>query len=233
MANENLTTFTEVDTGGVLTVDSADKVSCAAMPRTGSDAYLYKSYGADYFNALNINFEGRLNSTSDQYCMMYMGLSVGTVDDASGWGTEDIQVAMRDEAGSGIYLYFTRGYGVDVTSEAGLSFDTTYYFTLSRTAGSATVVLKVYSESARTTLLYTLTLTSFNTGTKWRYLYAMANATDGPSGRRATGYYQNIDLAPAAAGPANLKSYNTNLKANIKTVNSNTIANCKTLNTNA
>jgi hypothetical protein len=37
----------------------------------------------------------------------------------------------------------------------------------------------------------------------------------------------------AATGPANLKSYNTNLKANIKTINTNAIANVKTLNTNA
>jgi len=34
------------------------------------------------------------------------------------------------------------------------------------------------------------------------------------------------------SGPANLKSYNTNLKANIKTINTNVIANIKSLNTN-
>lgn len=39
-------------------------------------------------------------------------------------------------------------------------------------------------------------------------------------------------LLPALAGPANLKSYNTNLKANIKTINTNPIANVKSLNTN-
>jgi hypothetical protein len=38
--------------------------------------------------------------------------------------------------------------------------------------------------------------------------------------------------APAASGPANLKSYNTNLKANIKSINTNLIANIKSLNTN-
>lgn len=36
----------------------------------------------------------------------------------------------------------------------------------------------------------------------------------------------------AAAGPANLKSLNTNLKANIKSTNTNLIANVKSLNTN-
>lgn len=40
-------------------------------------------------------------------------------------------------------------------------------------------------------------------------------------------------IAPAVAGgPANLKSYNTNLKANIKSINTNLIANVKSLNTN-
>ncbi len=37
---------------------------------------------------------------------------------------------------------------------------------------------------------------------------------------------------PAAAGPANLKTYNTNPKANIKTVDTNTLANMKSLDTN-
>lgn len=35
-----------------------------------------------------------------------------------------------------------------------------------------------------------------------------------------------------SSGPANLKLYNTNLKANIKSINTNLIANCKSLNTN-
>jgi len=35
------------------------------------------------------------------------------------------------------------------------------------------------------------------------------------------------------AGPANLKTYNTNPKANIKSIDTNLIANVKTLNTNA
>ena len=41
-------------------------------------------------------------------------------------------------------------------------------------------------------------------------------------------------FSPAvAAGPANLKSYNTNLKANIKSIDTNLIANVKSLDTNA
>lgn len=49
-------------------------------------------------------------------------------------------------------------------------------------------------------------------------------------------YYAFSSIAPVgaggASGPANLKSYNTNLKANIKSINTNPIANIKSLNTN-
>jgi len=38
--------------------------------------------------------------------------------------------------------------------------------------------------------------------------------------------------ASSASGPANLKSYNTNLKANIKSIDTNLIANVKSLDTN-
>ncbi len=42
----------------------------------------------------------------------------------------------------------------------------------------------------------------------------------------------NAYMEQPVTGPANLKSYNTNLKANIKSVNTNPIANVKSLNTN-
>lgn len=41
-----------------------------------------------------------------------------------------------------------------------------------------------------------------------------------------------ISYGSSSSGPANLKSYNTNLKANIKSINTNPIANVKSLNTN-
>lgn len=47
-------------------------------------------------------------------------------------------------------------------------------------------------------------------------------------------FMAGVEIAPAvAAGPANLKSYNTNVKANIKSIDTNLIANVKSLDTNA
>jgi hypothetical protein len=62
-----------------------------------------------------------------------------------------------------------------------------------------------------------------------------AGATTVGSTSTATGnmYLSAISVAPAvASGPANLKSYNTNLKANIKSYNTNLIANVKSIDTN-
>jgi len=42
-----------------------------------------------------------------------------------------------------------------------------------------------------------------------------------------------LTLSAVASGPANLKSYNTNVKANIKSINTNAIANVKSFDTNA
>lgn len=43
---------------------------------------------------------------------------------------------------------------------------------------------------------------------------------------------QGAAFAPLVAGPVNLKTYDTNIKANIKSINTNLIANVKSLNTN-
>lgn len=52
-------------------------------------------------------------------------------------------------------------------------------------------------------------------------------------GSGSDGFIQAFAVELPPSGPANLKTYNTNLKANIKTINTNVIANVKTLNTNA
>lgn len=49
-----------------------------------------------------------------------------------------------------------------------------------------------------------------------------------------TTYFDDLSetITPPPSGPANLKTYNTNVKANIKSINTNILANIKSLNTN-
>lgn len=51
----DFTEFTEVDSGGYITVNSASMVSAENMPRN-VDSYLYKDYGVDFFGNLTAEF---------------------------------------------------------------------------------------------------------------------------------------------------------------------------------
>lgn len=64
---------------------------------------------------------------------------------------------------------------------------------------------------------------------------ATAGNTGNTTGTLANSSVQGLvtlSIEPLSSGPANLKTYNTNLKANIKSINTNLIANVKSLNTN-
>ena len=62
---------------------------------------------------------------------------------------------------------------------------------------------------------------------------AGAYTINGTIGDATNNIIISLSFAPAtAAGPANLKSYNTNLKANIKSIDTNLIANIKSIDTN-
>lgn len=93
----------------------------------------------------------------------------------------------------------------------------------SQTAGSGTTkrVINTTSQDAAT---------SFDSGGGVSTGSNALNYTVSPS---QTCYNVMTAFAPAAAaGPANLKSLDTNLKANIKSWNTNAIANIKSINTN-
>ena len=74
-------------------------------------------------------------------------------------------------------------------------------------------------------------------GDQWHYKNTQTDLTD-PWGTTSTNQgvflcsIYSVYTSSGATGPANLKTYNTNVKANIKTININTIENCKSLNTN-
>lgn len=60
----------------------------------------------------------------------------------------------------------------------------------------------------------------------------LGQAVNSTGGGRGEIFLLAVSPAAAASGPANLKTYNTNVKANIKSINTNVIANVKSLNTN-
>lgn len=192
MAIEDFSTYTEVDPNSKIAVGTR-RVTAADVDRD-EDVYLYKDFGADYFDGLALSFTLLVNATSTPAggSAAAGGIALSnTIDDLSGHGTTDINVVIAEET-SGFKIFLERGPGTAVDSYLG-SADTVYYCTLTRAAGNDTATLRIYSDSARTILLDTLTVSGYG-ASKWRYCYAFVNWNNGQAGADFDGYSQDLEL---------------------------------------
>lgn len=187
MAIENLTTYEEVDLIGVLTV-TAPKVEGVDVD-ADVEAYLYKDFGVDHFDALNTLFEAYVNSTSDNAGTMIMGFS-DTIDDFTGWEADSAAIMSREYSAK-YRAFLMRGYGV--ASDFGdYNLDQLYYWKIVRSAGNDTINAYIYSDAARTVLVDTLTVAGYGTA-KWRYLYAASSHNIATADQNFDGYFQDFD----------------------------------------
>jgi len=138
----------------------------------------------------------------------------------------------------------------------------TNYMTVVKFTGSAPLKLQYYSSgaysdlvgSASTSTLYWVGIDYDGAGSQFKIRVGTSGGWSGdwsayvPTGTASTTSFDSIRIGQdagtsyldnftttdpfAAAGPANLKSLDTNLKANIKSYNTNLIANVKSINTN-
>ncbi len=140
------------------------------------DTYLYKDFGADYFDNFSINFSSKIIVGSSGIGGV-MALT-NSVDDLYNVA-EGVDVIVHESGG--VYdIYLNRAPGTTAYDTYTASVNTTYYFTLYRTAGNDTIQLKIYSDSARTNLLDTLSVSGFGT-TKYEYLFAVDSWDSGDS----------------------------------------------------
>jgi hypothetical protein len=188
----DFTTFTEVDAGGKLTV-IASKITAANMLRN-EDCYVYRDFGANYFDGLKITFEIYISSTAADQGIGGLGITQTTVNDQAAWATPDIRIYAYSVTPPTLNL--ARGSTAQDTS-VGLSDNTIYYCVLSRVAGGDAVTLDIYSDAAHTTLVDSLSVSGFSTN-KFRYLYGMASYNSGVS-IRWDGYVQNLDIGKKPA----------------------------------
>jgi hypothetical protein len=190
LAIRNPTTGTEVDTGGFLT-ESSTRITVTAMT-SQTDTYLYWDDGADHYDALDTDYELYIqNEEANKYGCAGIALT-NTLNDVTGFGNDDISVLGTTRGSNVLWIRLQRGNFTETDYDA-LSTDTLYYGTLSRSAGSGTVVNHVYSDSARTTEVATQTITGLTAATKWRYQMGTVNYNTGTANRLSTGYIQNID----------------------------------------
>ena len=191
MAIEDLTTYTEVDVPGVLTVTST-KVTAANLD-DDLTVYLYKDFGVDFFNGFDVDFEILIEATSGGLGRMFMGFA-NSVATWWNWANTAVGVTLRADSGTPNQIQMTRGRAVAQDTYDNAQDDTIYYCSLKREANSDTVTLEIYSDSARLALVDTLNVAGFGAGTKYRYFYAANGPDSSAGGRDFDGYHQNFDF---------------------------------------
>lgn len=247
MANEDFTTYTEVDTGNYIT-ETASTITMLLMTY-GNACYLYKDYGASHF-AGNFRLNIDLNLTAygagsgaNNSCLSVLSDFLGTEEANRVGNKNQIGIAFGDYAsGYPILLEEVNGgnnYYAQAYSPASTA--TTYYLQIFRdtaVGANGTIYLYVYgSSSDRTNGVNLLGSSSIALQANISYRYAMGvqNYASTGGGTALSGTIANWDLAATAppTGPANLKSLDGNLKANIKSISGNLIANVKKFDGNA
>ena len=184
-----LSSYTEVDAGGYLTVGTY-RVTATNIP-TNAAAYLYKDFGAGYFNAISHRFSFKITGMSADNCTVFVyGLtnSVATLYSGAGWKTTLYVV----RAGGLYYLYLRTYNGTSVITDdyMQISLNTQYYIDVSHLVDSSVFTVKVYSDSAYSNLLDTLVIDTNYNKTTWRYLHALGGAGAGVT-NVCNGYTEN------------------------------------------
>jgi len=194
MATEDLTTYTEYDVNSHLTITSTK--ATAASVHGNETVYAIKDFGANYFDALDINFELYIESSASGNGRGGIGLSNIANVAINGFNSSSVSATIALGNDSVVRISLMRGAFTATDLYVG-SHSTLYYCTLSRAAGNDTISLFIYSDASREILLDTLVVAGFST-VKYQYLYGFVNYNDSDSFMIFSGYVQNIDLGPVA-----------------------------------
>jgi len=187
MTYEDFTTYTEVDPNSHIT-KTANHIDHYAI--RNEDAYLYADKGASHFT----NFTHLVQVQSDFHYTSSSGLGVvwmlsNDLDDFYGLQTNNktfILMCMQSSS-SFKYIALYEGYGGTLYSSSwtGAAANTPYYLKIEKSGTSLTC--KIYSDSARTNLLTTLSLT-LHGNWNFRYVFGCDSYNNGGS------YYCNNDI---------------------------------------
>jgi hypothetical protein len=182
---EDLTTYTEVDPNNRWSLTGTTKNSGVEVPNN-EDSYLYKDFTAGHFTDFEFDAQILVSAYSTSGAA-FLGLSIAAnLDD--GHNNDGIQL-LRIYYGGGQYRILLRDQNTANEDYYVSVLNTLYYCTVKREGTTCTN--KIYSDSGRTNLLDTLTITS--QATAFRYVYAGCSLNYAGT-THATGYIKNLDL---------------------------------------
>ena len=176
---EDYTDYTEVDPNARFAVIT-NKITVNGLTQN-EDAYIYYDFGVDYFNG---NYEIQVTvkiTASDLNCRIAVCSFCNHIGDVAGPDMEFLYL-YRDAGGA----YKIRLYEIDpggsTADDYVCSLNTIYYLIMKRdeSVGTyGTIYCLIYSDSARSNLLDTLSLTLQTAKTDFRYLYGVQSYNTG------------------------------------------------------
>ena len=197
MATEDLTTYTEVDPDNRVVVTTT-RCTTTNEPGTETATWVYKDKDAGHFGDFEHKFDLYMTSMQNGSCMAHHTVSNIVESWTDAYGANHQGLSTRTNCGSGgdkiIAIRDFNSHNSDAFTNL---IDTNYYCTAER--NSTTYTLKIYSDSGRTTLLDTLSLTC--TTTTLRYIFAHLCYDQAATYGTQSGYLENLDLQEIPAAP--------------------------------
>lgn len=229
---EDFTTYTEVDPGTKITI-TATRVTFADL-RRNEEAYVYLDKGVDYF-AGNFTIYLTLNlSAYDGAEVLSPWVMANDIDDVRGIDVDLASDSLFIYIGSALAVTIYECDGGTLYGDASpytITAGTTYYLKIVRdeSVGTyGTLYLYIYSNSARTTLLDTLSVALHTSKKNFRYIYPLSVWNAGTS-HSASGYVENLIIENwgddfSTESPSVTTQATTDIEATTATGNGNVTA---------
>lgn len=203
---EDWTGYIETDTSNILTV-IANKITIVDLTRS-TDSWVENDFGASHFGTTGIDHDisseaSTFNNNSDPVIYIWGLSNDSQVEDNA---DPMIVLRMQDRAGSLMRYRIEIDDGAvdEIDQSINLSLSTRYFDTILRESTGTDV--KVYSDSDRTTLLDTL---SVSQGSSSFQFMAQAFSKPGSGSSKSSGIIYDLDLNEAAAPAAANIRYRT------------------------
>lgn len=201
---EDFTTYTEVDQGDKIVVDSAIKVSWTGLASRWLHGYVYKDFGVDHFNGdFTHKFETQYSGISDVAVLVSSWVLGNTVGDLRiiVAGSGDAHSFHLYNGGTPSFrLWIVEGGATSADEWASPSASTTYFVEIvrdddggSNNTGRLTAYIRTGSHSGvlQDTLVVDCAAGEQN---DFRYIYAVSTYDDSSSVEISSGYTQNLDV---------------------------------------
>lgn len=208
MANEDFTTYTEVDPSG--TIERTPSTITVANFKRTEDAYVYDDKGVDHFDG---DFEHlidcEMTSRSGDWGSFFPWSISNIIDDIKG---------IQDASGDVLALYFLfrpsgptqyelnlneLDGGSAYSDDYAISLGTQYWLKVKRdeeVGTYGTIYTYIYTDSDRTVLVTTLSIALHTSKKDYRYYFPMNSQNNtADTSRLISGYSQNHDLQEAIA----------------------------------